>query len=68
MVCFLQVIRSGFKTPSEVQWLRCPAKRDSHRLCYTKVHHRPPINAHILTVCCAFSIGLRLALKPDMRF
>jgi len=44
--------RSGFKTPSEAQWLRC----------------RPPVNAHILNVCCAFPIGLRLALEPDLRF
>jgi hypothetical protein len=29
---------------------------------------RPPINAHILHVCCAFSIDLRLALEADMRF
>jgi len=43
---------NGFKTPSKVQWLRC----------------RPPINAHILSVCCAFSIGLRLALEPDLGF
>ena len=46
------LVRSGFKTPSEDQWLRC----------------RPPINAHILNVCCAFSIGLRLDLEPDLRF
>jgi len=41
-------LRSGFKTPSEAQWLRCPAERDLHRFFYTEVHHRPPINAHIL--------------------
>ena len=45
-------IRSVFKTPSEAQGLRC----------------RPPVNAHILHVCCAFPIGLRLALEPDLEF
>ena len=62
--------RSGFKTPSKAQWLRCPAKRDSHLIFKIKVQHSPPINAHILAhhVCCAFSIGLRLALEPDLRF
>ena len=28
----------------------------------------PPINAHILYVCCVFSISLRLALEPDLGF
>jgi hypothetical protein len=63
-------IRSGFKTPSEAQWLRCPAKRDSRQFYYIKVHHRPPITAHPpeCVADCAFSIGLRLALEPDLRF
>jgi len=47
-----EVVRSCFKTPSKAQWLRC----------------RPPVNAHILHVYCAFPIGLRLALEPDLRF
>ena len=46
-----KLIRNAFKTPSKAQWLRC----------------RPPINAHIPNVCCAFSISLRLALEPDLR-
>jgi hypothetical protein len=36
------LFRSGFKTPSKAQWLRC----------------RPPVNAHIPYVCCAFPVGL----------
>ncbi len=48
----LRFLRSGFKTPSKARWLRC----------------RPPINAHIPHVCCAFSIRLRLALEPDLGF
>jgi hypothetical protein len=36
--------RSGFKTPSKAQWLRC----------------KPPINAHPPQADCAFSSGLTL--------
>ena len=44
--------RSGFKTPSEAQWLRCPA--DS--------------NAHVLSCTLRFKSEGRLALEPDLRF
>ena len=47
------MIRSGFKTPSEAQWLCCrPLLSGSSRLRRD----------------CAFSIGLRLALEPDLKF
>ena len=46
------LIRSGFKTPSEAQWLRC----------------KPLQNAHILTCMLRFFIGLRLALEPYLGF
>jgi hypothetical protein len=36
--CANVMISSGFKTPSKAQWLRC----------------RPPVNAYILHVRCAF--------------
>jgi hypothetical protein len=54
--CFLKLTlpytRSGFKTPSKAQELRC----------------KPLQNAHILLCMLRFFIGLRLALEPNLRF
>ena len=44
--------RSGFKTPSNVPWLR----------------YEPLQNAHILPCMLRFFIGLRLALEPNLKF
>jgi hypothetical protein len=44
--------RSGCKTPSKAQWLRCKLLQ----------------NAHILPCMLRFFIGLRLALEPNLRF
>jgi hypothetical protein len=44
--------RSGFKTPSEAQWLCCPADW----------------NTHVLTCTLRFQSAGRLALEPDLRF
>jgi len=52
----------------------CPAKRDSRHSYYTKVHHRPPINAHP-PECVADSVFNSRevplasgALEPDLGF
>ena len=45
-------LRSGFKTPSKAQWLRC----------------KPPVNAHILTYAALSRSAWRLALGSDLRF
>ena len=47
-----QVIRSGLKTPSKAQGLRCV----------------PLQNAHILLCMLRFFLGKRLVLKPNLRF
>jgi len=51
------LIRSGFKTPSEAQW--SANIRDGSQASDKGSHTH---------VCCAFSIGLRLALESDLRF
>jgi hypothetical protein len=56
------ILRSGFKTPSKVQWLRCPAYAAGfHIICMNiKVFIRPPVNAHPPQADCAFPSGLTL--------
>jgi hypothetical protein len=52
------MLRSGFKTASKAQWLRCPAKRDSAAIDnILKVHHKPLQTAHILPCMLRFFIG-----------
>ena len=37
-----------------------PLARDSHLILYTRVQHRPPVNAHPPQADCAFPSGLTL--------
>jgi hypothetical protein len=46
--------KSGFKTPSKAQWLRCKPLQNVLLI--------PPLAG------LRFFIGLRLALEPDLRF
>jgi hypothetical protein len=46
--------RSGFKTPSKAQWLRCKTLQNVLLI--------PPLAG------LRFFIGLRLALRPNLRF
>jgi hypothetical protein len=60
---YANVVRSGLKTPSEAQWLFCPAKRDLRQFYYIKVYHKPPINAHILMYAALSRLTCALPLN-----
>jgi hypothetical protein len=58
------ILRSGFKTPSKVQWLRCPAYAAGfHIICMNiKVFIRPPVNILLIPPLA----GLRFPVRPDV--